>query len=215
MRPRHDEVTAALRDRLLSGIHLGLVKEGSRLPSVRDVAKEFGATPRTVMAAYRQLERENLVRLRPRSGIYVVAPHASESIMLSQIGAWAVDVLVQGLMRNIPPISLPKHLGRCLETVTVRTACIGDNADQIYSLCSELSADYGLHTSGVDLQTVPAGRKAEDYFSKVDLLVSTPLHTAAVASLGRRVRKPWLIVSLRQEVVRQVASLIESEDLYF
>jgi DNA-binding transcriptional regulator YhcF (GntR family) len=71
MVPRRAAVAEALRQRLFTGLHLGVLREGERLPAVRDLARELGVNARVVLAAYEQLQREGLVELRPRSGAYV------------------------------------------------------------------------------------------------------------------------------------------------
>src|SRR5688500_9384713 len=63
--------TESLRQRIVAGLHLGTLNAGDRLQSVRQVATEFGVNPRVVMAAYRQLAAEGLVRMRSRSGVFV------------------------------------------------------------------------------------------------------------------------------------------------
>ncbi len=52
---------------------LGYLREGDRLPAVKDAAAEAVVNPNTVVKAYRQLELEGLVTPRPGSGTYVNA----------------------------------------------------------------------------------------------------------------------------------------------
>ena len=66
---RATDVASMLRRRIQWGIHLGLVKAADRLPSLRAAAAEFGVDQRSVLAAYRELEREGIVEMRPRSGM--------------------------------------------------------------------------------------------------------------------------------------------------
>jgi DNA-binding transcriptional regulator YhcF (GntR family) len=64
-------VLERLREHILSGIFLGRWRAGDRLPSVREVARRERVDRKTVAAAYRILETEGLVHIRPRSGIYL------------------------------------------------------------------------------------------------------------------------------------------------
>lgn len=68
---RREAITDALRERVLGGVHLGTLEPGARLPSLRTVADEMHADPRLVHSAYRRLAAEGLVRLQPRSGVFV------------------------------------------------------------------------------------------------------------------------------------------------
>jgi DNA-binding transcriptional regulator YhcF (GntR family) len=60
-----------LRDRILSGMYLGQWRPGERLPSIRDVADAENVDRKTAAAAYRRLQREGLVDVRARSGVYL------------------------------------------------------------------------------------------------------------------------------------------------
>ena len=60
-----------LRDRIVSGLFLGHWQPGERLPSIRDIAEAEHVDRKTAAAAYRRLQREGLVRVRARSGVYL------------------------------------------------------------------------------------------------------------------------------------------------
>src|SRR3989442_8587905 len=62
-----------LRDR---GVHMildGVLKEGDRLPSVRNVVAEYRVNPLTVLKAYQQLVDEELVEMKRGLGMFVKA----------------------------------------------------------------------------------------------------------------------------------------------
>jgi DNA-binding transcriptional MocR family regulator len=52
----------------------GTLPAGSRLPTVRDVARELGISPTTVSEAWRSLARAGAIQTRGRSGTFVAAP---------------------------------------------------------------------------------------------------------------------------------------------
>ena len=64
-------VVDQLRDRILLGLYLGRWGVDDRLPSVREVAEAEGVDRKTAAAAYRRLREEGLVRVEPRSGVYL------------------------------------------------------------------------------------------------------------------------------------------------
>jgi DNA-binding transcriptional ArsR family regulator len=201
---------------IVSRLHLGTLAHGDRLPSTRELSEEFGVTPRTVMAAYRELEHEGLVELRPRSGMYVAATQASGGGMLTQLAGWVVDLLVQALTRNVPPIEFPERVRRCLETLRLRAACIADNRDQLHSLCTELHADYGLETTGVELPQLSAPDDATTLaLRQADVMVTIALHAAEVQRRARELAKPWIVVSLRPDLMSEVTRLLAREPVYF
>ena len=53
-------------------LRLGLLEPGDRLPTAQQVVASLAINPNTVLKAYRDLEREGLVRARPGLGTFVV-----------------------------------------------------------------------------------------------------------------------------------------------
>jgi GntR family transcriptional regulator len=50
---------------------LGYLREGDRLPTVKEVAVDLAINPNTVVKAYRQLEHEGLAGGRPGQGTFI------------------------------------------------------------------------------------------------------------------------------------------------
>jgi DNA-binding transcriptional MocR family regulator len=55
-----------------SPLELGLLAPGDQLPTAQQVVAKLAITPNTVLKAYRDLEREGLVRARPGLGSFIV-----------------------------------------------------------------------------------------------------------------------------------------------
>jgi GntR family transcriptional regulator len=53
-------------------LQLGLLEPGDQLPTAQQVVAKLAINPNTVLKAYRDLEREGLVRPRPGQGTFVV-----------------------------------------------------------------------------------------------------------------------------------------------
>ncbi|MEU7191209.1 GntR family transcriptional regulator [Streptomyces sp. NPDC045369] len=52
-------------------LRLGLLSEGDRLPTVKDVAAQVAVNPNTVLKAYRELEHQGLAAPKPGVGTFV------------------------------------------------------------------------------------------------------------------------------------------------
>jgi GntR family transcriptional regulator len=61
-------------------LRLGLLREGDRLPTVKDVVSKVAINPNTVLKAYRELEHEGLVAPRPGVGTFVTRTLSNESL---------------------------------------------------------------------------------------------------------------------------------------
>ena len=214
MARRRDDIANALRQRIVAGLHLGVLKPGARLPSVRSLAAEFAADPRVVLAGYREIELEGLVELRPRSGIFVARTAVSAGEVLPQMAEWVAGVLVQSLARGVPAIEFPERVRRCLETVRLRAVCIECNDDQLASLCGELARDYGFETSPLDVRALHCAT-VPDEVRNADLLVTTAYHAAEVQRLAEHIGKRYVAVALRPEFLAEAARLLAEGPLYF
>jgi GntR family transcriptional regulator len=71
--PPYLQLVQQVRQSLL----LGYLREGDRLPTVKDVATGLVINPNTVVKAYRQLEHEGLAGGRPGQGTFITANRAT------------------------------------------------------------------------------------------------------------------------------------------
>jgi GntR family transcriptional regulator len=81
---------------------LGYLREGDRLPTVKDVAADLVINPNTVVKAYRQLEHEGLVGGRPGQGTFVTAtsspvPPQAQQVMRAALEEWLRAAEAAGL----------------------------------------------------------------------------------------------------------------------
>jgi GntR family transcriptional regulator len=63
---------AQLVRQVQQALQLGLLEPGDQLPTAQQVVSSLAINPNTVLKAYRDLEREGLVRARPGLGTFVV-----------------------------------------------------------------------------------------------------------------------------------------------
>lgn len=216
MPARRDAIAGALRQRVVAGLHLGTLKAGDRLPSLRQLAAETGADPRVVLAAYRQLAREGLVGLRTRSGAYVNAEAAGgDEAVLPQMAEWIVDALIAGLSHGVSPQEFRRQARRCLDTVRVKAACVECNDDQIQALCSELQDDYGFETRGVELQALDSAAGPPPAVRAADVVVTTRFHASELQRRPRRAGKPLIVVSLMPAFMAEMSRLLAAGPIYF
>lgn len=70
-RTSSDTLYLQIAERLAQAIRSGTLARGTRIPSVRELARQQGVSPSTAVQAYRTLEDARLIEARPRSGYYV------------------------------------------------------------------------------------------------------------------------------------------------
>jgi DNA-binding transcriptional regulator YhcF (GntR family) len=207
-------VAEILRERVVTGLHVGRFAGGERLPSARSLAKELGVNERVVLAALRSLAEDGLIELRRRSGAYVVPPQQTSGSALPDLGAWLVTVLLQARARGVPPRDLPEYMRRSLETRRVRAACIECNRDQLHLLCSELVNDHGFVTESVELDELK-DPSASPALRRVDVLVTTVFHRHDVQVAAEALGKPCIAVGLKPEIMEGVAQRLHDGAVYY
>jgi DNA-binding transcriptional regulator YhcF (GntR family) len=211
---RRETVANELRDRIVSGLHVGHLRGGERLSSVRALAAELDVNERVVLAALRALAEEGLVELRERSGAYVVPPHPSFGEGLPFLGRWLITTLVQARTRGLAPCQVSELVRRCFETRHVRAACLECNADQLDLLCTELTDDHGYITDGALIDELDV-RDPPLAVRRADVLVTTVFHADKVGRIARALGKPWIAVVLRPDVMRNVARQLERGPVHY
>lgn len=63
--------------RMKRDIALGIIAEGEKLPSCRELALEMGVNPNTVQRAYTTLEEMGVIYTIPKKGVYAAGMGAS------------------------------------------------------------------------------------------------------------------------------------------
>jgi DNA-binding transcriptional regulator YhcF (GntR family) len=71
---------AQLVQQVRHALRLGLLREGDRLPTVKDVVARLAINPNTVLKAYRELEHDGLVTARPGVGTFVTRTLADTTL---------------------------------------------------------------------------------------------------------------------------------------
>ena len=194
------EIADVLRGRLLRGLHAGTLGHGERLPSARDLRHEFDVDHRIVVDAYRILEREGLVELRPRGGVYVSASPGPGMVPIPS-PAWLSDFLTQAVAREIPLREIHDWLRRAVESRRLRAVAVQSTADGIAGLCRELRDDYGLEASGIDVRALTAGTDLPPELRYADLLLTTTALESVVAPVAQALRKKLVVTTVRPDLI--------------
>ena len=201
-----------LRDRILNALHLGLLRPGDRLPSIRTLWREMGVDHRVVAQAYRVLEQEGLVEVRGRSGVYLAPQDQYGGELLAETARWMAGVLVEAWKRRIAISDVPELIRRCTSSVALRCGLVESNVDQMTAYGAELEEHFGLSPVPVEISPVPLPRPdrsvefhaVEDRLREMDLVVSTSYHARLVRKAAENVGIPAVILTVNHEVVETI-----------
>jgi GntR family transcriptional regulator len=83
-------------------LQLGMLEPGEQLPTAQQVVAKLAINPNTVLKAYRDLEREGLVRARPGVGTFIVrslprTDPAMQGQFLASMTEWLRSARAAGL----------------------------------------------------------------------------------------------------------------------
>ena len=90
-----------LIEQVKHAIETGSLQAGDQLPAIRRLAEDMVINPNTVVRAYRELEREEVIEIRHGSGAYISEPEG-ERVRLIQRG----QVIVQAAIEKLNALGL-------------------------------------------------------------------------------------------------------------
>lgn len=206
-------ISDQLRRRIVADLHLGRIRPGGRLPSLRMVAREFGISVRAAARAYSALEREGLVTVRGRSGIYLVLPEAADITLEAPLD-WFADMLKDAWSRRISLVELNEMIQDLVANPMV-AACVESTRDHMDAFCTELAEDFALKTKAVTL--TPDGAEVDgvrttllDALADIDFVVTTAFHASEVQAAADMLDKPVVVVSVNDTIVDALERQLEN-----
>lgn len=103
----------------------GILREGQRLPTVRDLARQLRVSPATVSTAYHALARSGVIRCRGRAGTFVLRQsHAEGSLHESTRDTPGHDRPVMDLSTGTPDSALLPDIRPFLQKLGKRKAFV-------------------------------------------------------------------------------------------
>jgi DNA-binding transcriptional regulator YhcF (GntR family) len=81
-------------------IILGELKEGEKLPSVREMSTELKVNPNTIQRSYQELERENLVSTQRGTGSFVT----EDMNIINELKKNMANNIVEGFLKEMKSI---------------------------------------------------------------------------------------------------------------
>ena len=97
-RPIYSQIIDSYREQILTGV----LREGDRLPSVRELAMELTINPNTIQRAYRELEGSGWIASVPGKGSFVcgVPQNQSTQRLLSEFDRLTKALTDSGVSRE-------------------------------------------------------------------------------------------------------------------
>lgn len=198
-----DNVEDRLRRQVLGLLHAGQLSPGDRLPSIRQIARETGEDHRAVGVAFRRLQAEGLVEIRPGSGVYVQADWSSPAVENQRID-WIAGILVEGRDR----LSNRKEVGEVLRrvgTARVRCGLIESNEDHMAAFAEELKAGFLTEVAEIRVASDSAGSEVDwEVLERCDVVCTSAFHRDLAARLSAEVNRPLVVLTINSEFATEI-----------
>ncbi|HKJ76466.1 MAG TPA: PLP-dependent aminotransferase family protein [Gammaproteobacteria bacterium] len=216
-RYRYEQLADALAEQVANGLY----GPGDRLPGVHRLARQFGASVSTVVAAQHLLENRGLIEARPRSGCYVREPVATapEAPHRSEPEGRPTPVTGHALVLNVvQAVNQPGvvQLGAAvphtdfLPTRGLRRALAG-----VPARYGARALDYAFPPGPVELRQQVARRLAEAgcHVGPEELVITDGCQEAVSLAL-RAVTRPGDVVAIESPCFYGLLQAIEGQGLH-
>lgn len=196
-----------VRAQLITSLHLGNLRPGDRVPSVRRLADLTGMNRKTVHRAYQTLAEEGLLTLRPGSGTFLSdgRREGEDRPLPDELLRVANRCRAEAVSLGIGPEVLAAFLQTCFGPALrgVPIAVIECNREQTGLIAEELHSATGVHARTVALTELLAepGRALAGSVA----VVTTDCHRAEVEARAAGV--PVFCVALDRSFPRRLIEL--------
>lgn len=193
-----------LRYMITGLLHVGKLRRGDPLPSIRAAAGEMGADHRVVASAYRALAAEGLVEIRPGSGVYLASEPAGAARGETTEG-WLGRMLLEGWSRGVSRAGVGEMVQRAAGAA-VRCALVESNDDHMEALGAELEDDFSLRVRRVPVSPGAGDAAAipPESLADADFVVTTIFHADVARAAAARAERPCVVLSVSRDFSAEV-----------
>lgn len=195
-----------LRDHIVGAMHVGRLRGGDRLPSIRDTGRQLGRNSRTVRAAYTALEREGLVEVRGRSGVFVARQEIAGGEASEETARWLSGVITEAWKRRIAVGALPEMIQRVTSARRVTCGLVDLIEDGTVALKYELEHEWGFDVRLIAPDAIERTRG-------VDFFAVTSFYAASIHAAVEAMAKPLVVLTVHPGLKEAVASRIREGSL--
>lgn len=206
-----------IKGQLLSAIYCGKVKEGDRLPSIRELSDDLNVNYKTIRKIYLKLAEEDYLELVHGSGAFLKKRTGQETY--EQMRRRAVFRMLGEVTDKARSLGIsPQRFTRLLESYVTgnnlkryRFAVV-DHEEEAFIFSRELKmrlgADvYAIPLSGGDAET------NRTLLSEADYLLTTSWHMQEVQGLAEPFQKPVLEIKPDHQIYTEILDAARHQNI--
>jgi len=204
-----------VRARLLTALHVGRLRPGDRVLSVRRLADMTGINHKTVHRAYTALAREGILEVRPGSGTFVSERRSGAEGLPPLPGLLGALDRVRGEAERLglAPVVLSRFLDICLSDGLrdVPVGVVECNREQIAMIGRDLQRSLGVRVEPILLSLLE--REPVQPLRGVRCVVTTDCHYSQVVDLVEPHGVPTYTVTLDPTFPRYLLNITHQNEL--
>lgn len=197
-----------VRARLLTAMHVGRLRPGDRVPSVRRLADLTGLNRKTVHRAYARLADEGLLEMRPGSGTFVRRPDSTANApradrVLAALQRCRSEASRIGMSERDLAACFVSYFGGGLDGLPV--AVVECNDEQLGLISRDLAAEIGVAPHPLSVRVLR--RDPDRALGAVRAVVTTTCHEREVREVAEPRGVPVHAVALDAEFPETVSAV--------
>jgi GntR family transcriptional regulator len=204
-----------IKGQLLSAIYCGKIKEGERLPSIRELSDDLGVNYKTVRRIYLRLAEEGYLELLRGSGAFLKKRPGEDTY--EQMRRRAVFKLLSEVAEKARNLGLTtQQFARLFDGFTTGTnlrklkLAVVDHEEEAFIFSRELEMRVGADVVPVALDADSGGiTEAQD----VDYLLTTSWHMDEVRALAESLGKPVLEIKPSHQIYTEVLAAARDQNI--
>lgn len=197
-----------IKGQLLSAIYCGKIKEGDRLPSIRELAEVLGVNYKTIRKIYLQLANENYVHIVKGSGAFLQKRRGEKTY--EQMRRRAIYKLLGETSEKASNLRLsPQRFAQLLECYSAGTnprkihLIVIDHEEEAFIFSRELKMRLGAEVSAVSLDSTRT-KEAEKLLKDSDYFLTTSWHMEEVNRLAEHHDKQVVEIKPSHEIYTEI-----------
>jgi DNA-binding transcriptional regulator YhcF (GntR family) len=190
------------REQLITALHMGKLRAGDRLPSVRQMSQRGGINLKTAFSIYQRLKEEGYIELRVGSGAYVADVDRAD---LDQAYCLSIFQLIKSNLSaashlKLDPGQYHRHVESFVERsrlASMQVTVVECNEEQVNLFAYEISNRLNARVFPILLdQLERPDRRAARMLWRTDYFATTDYHFKQVRELAARYEKKILQLRL-------------------
>jgi len=204
-----------IKGQLLSAIYCGKIKEGERLPSIRELSDDLGVNYKTVRRIYLNLAEEGYLEMMRGSGAFLKKRSGEDNY--EQMRRRAVFKLLNEVTEKVRNLGLTtQQFARLFDGLTTGVnlrklkLAVVDHEEEAFIFSRELQARLGAEVVPISLD---AGTEGISQAKEVDYLLTTSWHMDQVRTLAESIGKPVLEIKPSHQIYTEILAAARDQNI--